>query len=188
MDHMVGYDKAIKTMDTITAIVAIPVVYAVVQRAASVGSHSKCNLWDNAALSWLAVILIIINLPLQHQAIMNDIMRYALCRSMSLCKVWKRGAALDATFVGTYIPDLGQDSSGNCIPRQFLGTEQTPVAGLEASSSYKAQCNLRISHNAIHVQYCAIDNSSNMGRLPYPNHGARLLGVDNIDRHCNPGE
>ncbi|KAK4195022.1 hypothetical protein QBC40DRAFT_25196 [Triangularia verruculosa] len=64
VDHMADYDKAIKTMNTITAIAAIPIVYAVVQRAASVGSQSKRNLWDNAALSWLAVILIIITLIL----------------------------------------------------------------------------------------------------------------------------
>ncbi|KAK0668103.1 hypothetical protein QBC41DRAFT_129580 [Cercophora samala] len=59
VDYMADYDKAIKTMNTITSIMAIPVVYAVVQRAASVGSQSKRNLWDNAALSWLSVILII---------------------------------------------------------------------------------------------------------------------------------
>ncbi|KAK4645172.1 hypothetical protein QC761_000570 [Podospora bellae-mahoneyi] len=51
VDRMADYDKAIKTMNTITSIVALPVVYAVVQRAASVGSESKHNLWDNAALS-----------------------------------------------------------------------------------------------------------------------------------------
>ncbi|KAK4668306.1 uncharacterized protein QC763_000570 [Podospora pseudopauciseta] len=64
VDRMADYDKAIKILNTITSIVAIPVVYAVVQRAASVGSQSKHNLWDNAALSWLAVILIMITLIL----------------------------------------------------------------------------------------------------------------------------
>lgn len=64
VDRMADYDKAIKTMNTITSIAAIPVVYAVVQRTTSVRSQSKHNLWDNAALSWLAVILIMITLIL----------------------------------------------------------------------------------------------------------------------------
>lgn len=64
VDRMADYDKAIKTMNTITSIAAIPVVYAVVQRTTSVRSQSKHNLWDNAALSWLAVILIMISTSL----------------------------------------------------------------------------------------------------------------------------